>query len=172
MNRKEKRLASLSGTRPGGEPNPLVEKDLDPDIQKAIELHQSIEHNLRNAVKSAILLGELLLRKKGCLPHGEFTPWIENHLPFHPRTAQRYIKLAEHKHKLTASGLTLLEDAYKMIAEKKSVPMASGRLLYQRWKMGGILESEEKSQVKEYIEFLYGKQIQKVQKLKDELDLL
>ena len=38
--------------------------------------------------------GELLLKIKAVLPHGEFLPWLENHVAVSARQAQRYMAVA------------------------------------------------------------------------------
>jgi len=176
MSKKDKRLQALSGSRPGSEAIiPTVEKDMDPDVAKAIALHESIGINLKNAVRSAISLGELLSSKKGKLAHGQFTTWVESNLPFTLRTAQRYMKLYDFREKLNTTGLSLLEDAYKFIAEQKEqkeLPEENPRLLYQRWKMGGSISRKEREIVKELLETKLQKTQTTVEKIKSELSSL
>ncbi|WCL51480.1 DUF3102 domain-containing protein [Leptospira sp. GIMC2001] len=177
MSKKDKRLQALSGIRPGAESdiNKIVEKDIDPDISKAIALHESIAINLKNAVRTAISLGELLAGKKSNLPHGQFTNWVETNLPFTMRTAQRYMSLYDFREKLNTTGLSLLEDAYKYIAdqkEQKELPGESPKLLYQRWKMGGSISKKEREIVKDLLETNYHSTQKKLEKIKSELDSL
>lgn len=179
MSKKDKRLQALSGSRPGMEAIiPTIEKDMDPDVEKAIALHESIGINLKNAVRSAISLGELLSSKKGKIAHGQFTIWVESNLPFTLRTAQRYMKLYEFREKLNTTGLSLLEDAYKYIAEQKEqkeqkeLPEESPRLLYQRWKMGGKISPKEREIVRDLLEQSLNSHSKKVEKIISELESL
>ena len=50
------------------------------------------------AIRYAIKAGEIMHRAKELLAHGEFTPWLENHLPsveISLPTATRWMKLAK-----------------------------------------------------------------------------
>ena len=46
------------------------------------------------AVEHARLAGVLLLEVKAKLEHGQFLPWLEQHVLFTARTAQRYMAIA------------------------------------------------------------------------------
>jgi len=48
-----------------------------------------------SAVQHAIRCGDLLIRQKAELPHGEFMPWVVAHCQFRYSTAARYMKAAE-----------------------------------------------------------------------------
>ncbi|TGK12817.1 DUF3102 domain-containing protein [Leptospira stimsonii] len=124
------------------------------------QLHQSILTSGKNMIKFAIEAGELLVKKKGELKHGEFTPWIEENLSFKVRTAQRYVKIYEMRETVNASALTHLEDAYKLVAgnfpaEKELNPIEKPTLnfkeVYTKFKSGNRLPAKEKTFLKEYL---------------------
>src|SRR5712691_5370692 len=49
---------------------------------------------LQRSVEAIIEVGQLLARAKGDLPHGEFQRMIEKDLPFTPRQARVYMRVA------------------------------------------------------------------------------
>lgn len=73
----------------------------------------------RQALPMAIRIGELLHEQKEALPHGQFTPWIEAHLPFSPRTARNYMRVFEHRERLKTESVSVLTDAYHLLAPAK-----------------------------------------------------
>ncbi len=91
MNRK----TALFGDRPGLSKEAKSLTFIDKDIEQIQGLHKSIGANLNNALQNAILIGEILFKKKEELKHGEFIPWIEKNLPFSRVTANKYLRLFE-----------------------------------------------------------------------------
>ncbi len=65
------------------------------DIVAAICHHhrQAISHR-DNAVKHAVMAGELLLRQKAAVCHGAWLRWLAENVEFTARTAQRYMNVA------------------------------------------------------------------------------
>jgi hypothetical protein len=61
--------------------------------KEIITLHLEIVGHLRESLKKAIRIGELLLKQRAGLRHGEFRRWIEGSLPFSSRTAKGYMKV-------------------------------------------------------------------------------
>ena len=88
--------------------------------QRITELHNSILDRLQRSLRDALEIGDLLQQQKAVLAHGEFTPWIENELPFTPRTARRYIALYEHRDKLQSQNVNTLTEAYRLLQEPKT----------------------------------------------------
>ena len=81
-----------------------------------IKKHLELAKQQLGSLEIAISIGEMLNEKKENLNHGEFTPWIQENLPFSLRTAQKYLKVfykREEFHQLGANGLT---DAYLLIS--------------------------------------------------------
>ena len=56
-------------------------------IERLNDLHRSMMGHMRATVDDAIAAGEILTDLKERLPHGEFTPWIEEHCEFSVRHA-------------------------------------------------------------------------------------
>ncbi len=153
MSRKD----SLFGTRPGLREEKPNLPSIDQDIEKIQGLHHSIGANLNNALQNAILIGEILAKKKKELPHGSFLPWIESNLPFSRMTANKYLRLFDSRDKLpnVNSGLHLTE-AFRLLAgpeieEKEVNPKRSLDLIYRDWKEGKSLPKDEKQTLKTWI---------------------
>jgi Protein of unknown function (DUF3102) len=69
----------------------------EPTLPEQIEAaHQAAIGAARSAIEHAIECGKLLLQAKAAVPHGQWLGWIESHLSFGPRQAQKYCRLAEH----------------------------------------------------------------------------
>src|SRR5262245_20538666 len=56
-----------------------------------------ISASVKKAVEGILETGRLLIEAKDHLRHGDFTKMIESQLPFGPRMAQKYMKIATHK---------------------------------------------------------------------------
>ena len=83
------------------------------------DLHQQIEGKLRSTVQDAIRAGELLTQAKDDLPHGAFLPWIGKNCIFGDKTAERYMKVFEHKGKIVT--VSNLPEAYRQVKQIESV---------------------------------------------------
>lgn len=66
---------------------------------------RAISHGLQHAKKC----GELLLRAKSLLAHGQFGPWLEANFKATDRTAQGYMRIAKRWPDLQANFPVLLE---------------------------------------------------------------
>jgi hypothetical protein len=65
-------------------------------LAQAIEReHEAAIGAARACLEHAIRCGELLIRAKAGVPHGEWRLWIEANLSFGARQAQKYMRLAE-----------------------------------------------------------------------------
>ncbi|EMM99338.1 DUF3102 domain-containing protein [Leptospira noguchii] len=156
----KKQLSSLIGPRPGTQHLQVVQKDQDEDAEKISMLHTSIETNIKNAIRNAIKIGELLIEKKSRLGHGKFIPWITTNLPFSERTAQRYIKLFENRDLLNTTPVSDLKSAYKLLSsadreEKeinpKEISKVDAKRLYKKFKAGEKIGSKDRGLVKEFL---------------------
>lgn len=58
--------------------------------------HAAGKAKARDAVDHARRAGELLLRAKDRVPHGDWLSWLACHVEVTPRQAQRYMRVAEH----------------------------------------------------------------------------
>ncbi|TGK45437.1 DUF3102 domain-containing protein [Leptospira bouyouniensis] len=151
------RKASLFGNRPGlrKEEGEIVLRDR--DIEKIQGLHESIAANLNNALQNAILIGEILNRKKKELSHGQFLPWIESNLPFSRMTANKYMRLYENKDKLPNVNSSLhLTEALKILSDssgKEKIVNTSKKPqeIYKQFKSGGNLNRDDRTILKNWI---------------------
>lgn len=152
---KQKLFDGIRGTRPG-HVSLEVAKIEDSDIEQVRALHKSLLVNTFNIIKSAIMIGEILSRKKRELKHGEFIPWIESNFEFTRRTASGYIRVFEGQEKLNGKSISHLTDALKMLSapeieEKEINPLRSMDLIYRDWKDGKPLPKNEKQTLKTWI---------------------
>jgi len=70
-------------------------------------------------LSKAIEAGGILHEVKAALPHGEFTPWVEESAGFNIRTAQRYMKVYENRDQLKNDSVSLLTDAHRLLTTSK-----------------------------------------------------
>ncbi len=81
--------------------------------------HIEAEKHIKTAVANAIRCGELLLKAKAELPHGEWHGWIEENVKFSLRTAQGYMRLAGlNQQRATRVAHLSLRQALKEIGER------------------------------------------------------
>lgn len=83
---QEQSPASVSTAKIIGKPASL--------LSVASEINIAHAHAIQHADKAIGLarqVGDLLLKAKADLPHGEFLPWVESHCTVSPRQAQRYM---------------------------------------------------------------------------------
>jgi hypothetical protein len=83
--------------------------------------HDRAEKAIHDALAHARGAGALLAEAKARVPHGEWLGWLKAHCNFTPRTAQRYMQLAEHWEEIVAKGGEglNLNGALKLLAHEK-----------------------------------------------------
>lgn len=84
-------------------------------VEEITRLHTEIEAYLNKSLANALEIGAKLDQVKADLPHGEFTGWVEDNLPFTPRTARNYMKLYENRDKLESNSVSSIGEAYKLL---------------------------------------------------------
>lgn len=57
--------------------------------------HKAVGESIKSGVLHAVKAGELLIKAKGMMAHGEWLPWLEKHCDFSRETAARYIRAFE-----------------------------------------------------------------------------
>ena len=87
-----------------------------------IQKHLEFELSLKTSVNLAIEIGRLLAEKKEELGHGEFTPWVNENLPFTTRTAQNYMRLFNKREAIEEAKPKDITEAYLMIKPEKPKP--------------------------------------------------
>jgi len=85
-------------------------------ISAIIHLHEKVGGYMKNALADAIRIGDLLLSAKSDLQHGEFEKWVEDNLPFTPRTARSYMRLYRERDRLKTENVSDLTSAYKLLS--------------------------------------------------------
>lgn len=87
--------------------------------------HEAAVSKAREALEHARRAGELLLKAKEKVDHGEWLAWVRENCRFSVRTAQVYMRIAENWPRLAnaqASAHLSLEDALKLLAEPRAEP--------------------------------------------------
>ncbi|MBN2547495.1 MAG: DUF3102 domain-containing protein [Spirochaetes bacterium] len=87
-------------------------------INEINALHEEIKSLMSQTYEKGLRIGDLLCRKKGELPHGEFQGWVDQYCPFTYRTARRYMLVFERKSELENAGIMSLAQAYKWLTTK------------------------------------------------------
>jgi MoCo/4Fe-4S cofactor protein with predicted Tat translocation signal len=67
--------------------------------------HEAVRAVMKSAVEKAIETGDLLLKAKAQLKHGEWTPWLRDHCEISERTARVYMFLAKNQQSIQAQGI-------------------------------------------------------------------
>jgi hypothetical protein len=98
-----------------------IERRLEALAEKINALHGKVEVALRAGLEHARNAGELLLQVRDQCDHGEWLPWLRDHVQFSERTAQAYMRVARRWGELVeakAQGLADLtfEDGLKLLA--------------------------------------------------------
>ena len=84
-------------------------------ISKMVDAHDSISRPI-SIVEKAIWIGEMLLKQKQELSHGEFASFIERNFSFSKRTSQRYMKAYKNKDKIEGAHVKSIRSAFKLIS--------------------------------------------------------
>ena len=72
-------------------------------------LHAELLELAKVGIKKAIRIGELLVRQKQQLAHGEWLPWIKTHLAFSDQTARHYMHLYQHREEPKFKNVLILD---------------------------------------------------------------
>jgi len=71
---------------------------------EAINLANLTESAKKQTVVLAAKTGSALLKVKEMLPHGEYTPWVNENMPVNQRQCQKYTKLAQQRPELLSNA--------------------------------------------------------------------
>ncbi len=93
------------------------EEVADIKIEKINRLHDEICASLKVGLEKAIRIGGLLMEKKAELAHGQWLPWIKQHMVFSQPTAFNYMNVCKNKDKLLT--VNNLKEAYRLLAPPK-----------------------------------------------------
>jgi hypothetical protein len=86
------------------------------DIRREV---QAAEAAWQDAVAHAIRAGELLIEAKAQVEHGHWLPWLDANFPGSARSAQGYMRLAQHAEEAQALAHLGVEGALKQLAAPK-----------------------------------------------------
>lgn len=111
------------------------------EIQHIIKLHNDIVDSAKNTIAMVIEIGEDLVRVKEELPHGSFTAWIDQNMPFKIRTAQNYMRVYLNNDEV--GEVEDLSTAYALL-ENKTPPKQKEQPIYEPVDIGPVLYFYEK----------------------------
>jgi Protein of unknown function (DUF3102) len=86
--------------------------------------HTAVAAALKDSVRHGIAAGELLIEAKAQLKHGEWLPWLRDHVEISERTAQLYMRLAKNRAEIesaTAIADLTLNEATAMLVLSSDV---------------------------------------------------
>ena len=84
-------------------------------INKMIDTHDSISRPVSIVIK-AMWIGEMLLKQKEELSHGEFANFIKRNFPFSKRTAQHYMKAYKNRKRIEKAEIKSIRSASRLIS--------------------------------------------------------
>jgi hypothetical protein len=71
--------------------------------------HKATADALKDSVRHGIVAGELLIEAKAKVPHGQWLPWLQDHVQISERTAQLYMRLAKNRAAVEAKSATVAD---------------------------------------------------------------
>jgi Protein of unknown function (DUF3102) len=93
------------------------------DLARQIEIeHRAFVDAATNAMERAVRCGQLLLQAKARVDHGDWLDWIDDHLSFGARQAQKYMSYAEHPEVLAnanSNAYLTIDGAMALIAAQR-----------------------------------------------------
>ena len=105
------------------------------------QIHGEIIGAVQMLLDGAIEAGGILQDVKAALPHGEFKIWVETNAGFNIRTAQRYMKIYEHREEFKNDSVSLLTDAYRMLTAPKVERLSGAEAQQELERLEGIIEA-------------------------------
>jgi hypothetical protein len=92
--------------------------------EKVNREHGHAQSSAQQAVKHAVEAGELLLKAKETVGHGNFTKWIEENFEGKPRHARRYMRLAKaaDQKRIDPAGVSSLTEAGNLLRDQDAEP--------------------------------------------------
>ena len=95
------------------------------------EEHEQVTNATRTALTHAITAGELLLEAKGPVGHGQWETWVKGVCKLPPRTASRYMLLAENRETIKTKSATVADltvrAALRLLKSDRPKPAARPR---------------------------------------------
>ena len=104
-----------------------IERSLEALQQDCVQKGHDLNGMMRQTVQAAINLGGMLGSLKAKMPHGDFTPWVEAHMPVGIKQCQRYMRVAKHAH------LIAPEQALEMSLNEMDLAISGTRDISGRW---------------------------------------
>ena len=84
------------------------------------ELITEIKKRIGNTTQNIVEIGQLLIKAKNQVPHGEWGKWLADNIDFTIRTADRFMKCAERFSNWTPASNLNSSQMFELLALKKS----------------------------------------------------
>ena len=112
----------------------------------ALVMERTIEIKglVQRCAQDVILIGQKLLEIKHLLGHGNFTRWLKTEFPLTPRTAEKWMRVAEVFKSEDFSDLNIGVSALELIAAQSTPPEAKKEVLARFGADDGIKYAEVK----------------------------
>src|SRR6516162_2724608 len=91
----------------------LISKSI---VKEINALHAELCALARTTLSKATRIGELLIQAKASLVHGQWLGWLKENIAFDVRTAQRYMRVYEHRDLLKNDNVSHLSAAYSLLS--------------------------------------------------------
>jgi hypothetical protein len=95
--------AGGKGTTMATETTALAASNSLTDLAARIKVeHAAAAEKLSEALRHAMAAGDLLIEAKGLVKHGQWLPWLKDHVDISERTAQLYMRVAKNRAEIEA----------------------------------------------------------------------
>ncbi len=112
---------ALARMRGAGKPDP---KDKTKGIAALINIeHRAVEASFKDAMVHAIAAGELLVRAKALVKHGDWLPWVGKYCDCSERTARVYMQMAGNRQR--AADLSIRQNLKLLVGAEDVNPLFS-----------------------------------------------
>lgn len=78
--------------------------------------HRAVVHSMKDGMAHALKCGDLLLKAKDAITHGDWLPWLKKHCDFAESTARAYMQVARNRQRV---GDLSFREALKVLASKE-----------------------------------------------------
>ena len=121
-------------------------------VDEICRLHREIFQQAETMLQNIMQIGGLLVQRKQKLPHGQFTKWVEENLPFTTRTAQNYMKVFRNKEQLKNENVSVLSDAYNILKLPRGPLKETGDESEKRYFITISVDEEHKELFKDVLD--------------------
>lgn len=78
--------------------------------------HKAVGESLQNGLRHAVKVGELLIKVKALLSHGQWLPWVEKNCDFNRFTAARYMQTSQKLSNVSQGHISNYREALRLLS--------------------------------------------------------